>query len=33
MLLECMKTVHTVDQFVNFNNNNVVGRRSREIGH
>lgn len=25
MLLKCMKTVHTVDQFVNFNNNNVVG--------
>ena len=33
MLLKCTKAVHTVDQFVTFNNNNVVGRRSREVGN
>lgn len=33
MLLKCMKTVHTVDQFVNLNKTNVAARRSREIGN
>lgn len=33
MLLKCIKTVHTVDQFVNFNKTNVAARRSREIGN